>query len=289
MRIKRWVVIPLVLGVMITSLAVVSADQSSGNEPRGFSGTVSSHDEAAGILVLAVRDGGEPEASLITIEVASEVIKIPAQSSAAGVAGTLTEGAKVAVLAHQVEGEDQWIAESLVVKPVKPTAPPVVGAVVSKTTDDDGNTVLTITKRDGTTKEILLPAGADAPAEGELVAAFARSDDKENSRPVLTGLVKADEVRQRLIGHLADVASRLDLPEQAKSRLTEDLATTLGDFVDQHVSILDGIKGRAPAAAQLGLDTALGKAQEARNVAINKAAEAREKAGPPEDRGRPSR
>ena len=289
MKMKRWLAIPLTLGLMITSLAMVSASEGHGDEPQGFSGTVSTYDEASGVLVLAIRNAGQPEPTLITIEVASEVIKIPGESSETGVAGTFTEGAKVAVLAHQVEGEDQWIADSLVVKPIKPAAPPVVGAVVSKTTDADGNTVLTITNKDGVLKEILLPDGVDAPAEGELVAAFARADNKEKGRPVLTGLVKADEVRQRLIGHLDEVASKVDLPEAARARLTEDLATTLGSFVDKHVSILEGIRAKAPAAAQLGLDKALGKAQEARATAKDKAADAREKAGPPEGRGRQSK
>jgi hypothetical protein len=288
MKAKRWIAISMALGLMLTSLAMVSAQSAEVDDAEGFSGTVSSYDEATGILVIDLQGGSETEPAQITFEVAPEVIRIPGETSAAEVAGTLEVGARVAVLAHQVEGEDRLVADILVVKPVRPIAPPVVGAVVGRSTDAEGNTVLTIATRNGTTKEITLPAGVGAPRDGDLVAAFARPDDERGGRPVLTGLAKADDVRARLLGHLAVVAANVDLPEQARARLTDSLANSLEGFVNTHVSILEEIRTRVPATAQGRIDAALSRAQNAREEARSRASEARENAGPPEGRGRPT-
>ena len=283
MNIKRWISVPLALSLMLFSFGVASAQEDAEVERTGFAGTVVSYDAGTGILVLSVLAEGETASSEITISVASDVIKIPGDS------GVLEEGAKVVVLAHQPEGEDQWVADSLVVKPVKPISPPIVGAVVSRETDAQGIRFLTIMRRDGTTKTIQLRAGDVAPEEGELVTAFAGppDDDDRGGRPVLTGLMKADDVRARLNKHLADSAGNPDLPEQARSRLVDDLATTLGAFVSRQVTLLENIKARAPAAAQQGLDTALANARRGRDQAQANAAVAREKAGPPQGRGQP--
>ncbi len=279
---KKWISLPLALSLMVFSFGVASAQEDAEVERIGFVGTVASYDAGTGILVLTVQDDDETVSSEITISVALDVIKIPGES------GVLEQGAKVTVLAYQPEGEDQWIADSLVVKPVKPTAPPVVGAVVGKETDANGVTILSIMRRDGTTKTIQLRAGDVAPADGELVTAFAGppEDDDQGGRPVLTGLMKAEEVRARLNKHLTETADNPDLPAQARSRLVDDLATTLDAFTANHVTVLEAIKIRAPAAAQRGLDSALENAQSGRNQAQANSTAARDKAGPPDDRGR---
>ncbi len=286
MNIKRWISVPLALSLMLFSFGVASAQEDAEVERTGFAGTVVSYDAGTGILVLSVLAEDETASSEITISVDSEVIKFPGKPAVTEV--VLEEGAKVTVLAHP-EGEDQWVADSLVLKPVSPTSPPIVGAVISKATDAQGIRILTIMRRDGTTKTIQLGADDVAPEKGVLVTAFAGppDDDDQGGRPLLTGLMKADDVRARLNKHLADSAGNPDLPAQARSRLVDDLATILDGFVSRQVTLLEGIKARAPAAAQQGLDNALANARRGRDQAQANSAAAREKAGPPEDRGRP--
>ena len=79
--------------------------------------------------------------------------------TSATLALALDEGVpEVAVLADS-NGE----ARQLIIKPGKPIAPPVTGAVISKESDEDGTTTLTITRKDGTTMMIRLGSGVSLP------------------------------------------------------------------------------------------------------------------------------
>ena len=123
---------------------------------------------------------------------------------------------------------------------------------------------------------------------GELVTAFAPvTDGADDDVAVAKGLVKAEEVRQRLdrfAARLIDDAN--DTPR--KGRLLNDLADALEGFSSQRQATLEAVLARVPAAAQQGLQNALARANRGRADAQIKAAEARAKAGPPEGRGRPS-
>ena len=176
-------------------------------------------------------------------------------------------------------------ARKILVKPTKPTTPPVTGAVVSV---QDGT--LTIMRPDGTTKIVQLGREAGTPEVGEVVTAFAGPSSTDGP-PVAKGLVKASEVRQRLEGFLQDLATGSDdLPEAASGRRAQrvvDIAAILEGHADKHVKILEKLSQKnLPAKAAEGMRKALENAQRGRSQAKLKASAARIKAGPPEERGR---
>ncbi|MFQ5860635.1 MAG: fibronectin type III domain-containing protein [Dehalococcoidia bacterium] len=242
---------------------------------RAFVGVVDG--DPNGSVTLIQQGTGE----LVTIMLDGHEVKTPGGPRA----DAFTDGARVVVQARQVNG--LWEAVKVVVKPKKPPFP-LVGAVVSV---DDG--IVTIMRRNGTTKTVQLPPGVDAPGTGALVTAFAGpsagEDGEEDGEapPVVTGLMRADEVRERLGRHLGQLADDPDLPGQARGRLVADLATTLDNFSAQHIVLLETVRGKAPAAAHKGLNNALANAHRGRDAALATAAEARAKAGPHGDDGGP--
>jgi hypothetical protein len=205
------------------------------------------------------------------------------------VAGSFTAGARVVILARR-DG-DEWTAMWVLVKPAGPRAQPVTGAVVSV---EDG--VLTIMRRDGTTKSIKLGRGIVAPEVGEVVTGFAGSADDGDSPdsegpPVTKGLVKAAKVRERLERFLQNLTTEDgSLPEEAaghRAQLVDDVAVILENHADQRVDILEKLNRRnLPAQAAEGMRRALERNEDDRGQARSRAAEARTKAGPPPGRGR---
>ncbi len=158
----------------------------------------------------------------------------------------------------------------------------------------DGN-VITILRPDGTSKTIELPAGAQAPEEGEIVTAFVPEDEDGGGRPASTGLVRAEEVSQRLSRHLDEQLEDREapeLPEQAQHALDDRIARLAG-LLEQHsarnVEALDRVLAlpNLPAAARAGLDRARGTAERGAEAAQSHAKSARERADLPEDAGRP--
>ena len=286
MKVKLWAGVLLAVSLILSSIGVAFAQDGQEGTRRGFVGTVSSYEGTT--LVIEGRDDDTATSTPITITgVTEDKVKYHGQPAVTEVAGTLEPGAKVVVLAQLTEDGD-WEAIQVVVKPVEPTAPPVIGAVASI----DENGVLTITRRDGSTKTVQLGRGAVPPEVGELVTAFAGrpsvdGEEDGDGPPVATGLVRAAEVRQRLNFHLQQAADDPELPVQTRARLVVHLATTLDSFSGQHINVLEAVRTKAPAAAQHGIDTALANAQRGREQAQANAEEARAKAGPPADRGRP--
>ena len=214
--------------------------------------------------------------------------------------GALVDGAKVAVLVEfQLEGggpELVRVARKIVVKP-KPQLP-VVGAVSSVETNEEGIRILTILRFDGTTKKVQLSRGVDSPENGELVTVFpgrgrgargSREGDNGNP-PVAKGLVKAAKVRERLEGFLQDLtAENSEVPALGGdiAQLVADVAAILEVHVDKHVKLLEKLsRKKRPEQVEKALLKALEKAQRGRSQAKQKASEARTKAGPPAGRGR---
>ena len=285
---KMWMSVITAVILTLSVFGVAFAQESKdGDTLQGYVGTVVSYNTTTNALIVALKDSTSTEI-MVTI---SEATKIEAPGSGAEsgeitpatLALVIEEGVtEVAVLAAS-NGE----ARQLIIKPGKPLAPPVTGAVISRESDEDGTTTLTITRKDGTTMMIRLGSGVSLPDVGELVTAFVSvTDGEDDDVAVVKGLVKAEEVRQRLdrfAARLIDDSN--DTP--GKGRLLNDLADALERFSSQRQATLEAIIARAPAAAQRGLQNALDRATRGRADAQNKAVEARAKAGPPEGRGRP--
>lgn len=262
----------------VTSLDLTASvgEGSEKNKRKAFVGVVEGEPDATAVTL--IQKGTEEP---ITIVLGTHELRTPGGK----VAGSFTDGANVVVLASQ-DGA-QWVAMWVLVKPTKPTAPPVTGAVVSV---QDG--VLTIMRPDGTTKTVQLGRGAASLEVGEVVTAFAGPSSTDGP-PVAKGLVKASQVRQRLEGFLQDLTTGSgDLPEAASRRRAQrvaDIAATLEGHTDKHVKLLEKLsQENLPVQAVAGMRKALENAQRGRNRAEANAAAARAKAGPPAERGQGS-
>ncbi|MBI4329052.1 MAG: hypothetical protein HY685_04205 [Chloroflexi bacterium] len=274
---KRWLSILLALGLMGTGLGVAYAQgEEEGARRAGLVGIVSSYNAVTGALGLDVKGGPKEACSAITVTGDTKV-KTPGESAATAVAGTLEAGAKVAVLVERLP-DGSCTAIQVVVKPVAPTSPAVIGTVVSVE-----NGLLTITRPDGTTKTIQLPPGVTPPAVGEVVTAFARPPrgGERGAPPTLTGLVRAEEVHQRLRAFLQTLASEQStLPEKAAQALDRRL-THIAALLDNHLSHRLAILQQAsekkdlPAQARAGIQKAIEKAHQDRDEAQGKAPEGR--------------
>lgn len=169
------------------------------------------------------------------------------------------------------------------VKPVRPTVEAVTGAVISR----DGN-VITIQLPNGETKELTIGQGQQPPEVGEAVTAFANRANPNGGRPEVTGIEKADQVRQRLEGFLEDVSeNRPDLPpavQHARTRIADRLTTLLEDHGHRHVELLQRVmdSDRVPDAAKQRIETAIGKANAGIDSAQEKIEQARDRLGLPE-------
>ena len=281
-------------------------DGEEGKQPgdrKGYVGTFSPGDGFFTVttkreeVVIRIPDGGlEP------------ITRIPGQAAPTVEAGGstadgLVDGAEVAVLVEFLLGEGGTdlvlVARQIMVKPNP--EPPVVGAVVSVDTDQEGVRTLTIIRPNGTTKEVRLGGNVDSPGIGDVVTAFPgrgsrgreREEGDDGEPPTATGLVLAEQVLQRLEGFLDDLtAGDSNLPPQAverRARQVAQVATILESHASEHLNILEKIsqKPDLPPQAILGMLNQLTKAKGGRDRANAKAKEARDKAGPPPGRGRP--
>jgi hypothetical protein len=239
------------------------------------------------IVSLAVDENGQGQMTVLTAEGEEYVIslsadydlKIPGQEAVTAVAGTFEVGAQVAVLAALTE-DGSLDAVQVLVKPVAPIAPPVTGAVVRA----EGG-VLTIMRPDGTTKTVQLPAGVGAPALGDLVTTFASDGEEGEEDPArVTGLVRAEEVRNRLSGFIQDASGTEDEGEEEDLEEREqelaDLIQLRDSYAAKHLEVLQGLLDRQdmPEAAKQGLMTAFENAQRGRETALQNAQAALERA-----------
>ena len=251
----------------------------AGKRRRAFVGVV---DVEPGATVTLIR---KATAERVTVRLDSYKLRTPGGP----VAGSFTAGAKVVILARR-DG-DEWTALWVLVKPTGPRAQPVTGAVVGV---EDG--VLTIMRRDGTTKSIKLGRGVAPPEVGEVVTGFAgpagdgEAQDAEGP-PVTKGLVKAAKVRERLERFLRNLTTEDgSMPEEAdghRAQLVDDVALILENHADQRVDILEKlIRRNLPPRAVEGMRRALEGNEGDRGQARSRAAAARTTAGPPPGRGR---
>ena len=207
-------------------------------------------------------------------------------------AGSPEEGDRVAVLVEFVEdgGELVQVARQVIVKPT-PQAP-IVGAVVTIATDENGIRTLTIMRPNGTTKEVQLGPEGRAPEVGELITAFpgrGRNNDGTDAQdgpPVVRGLVRAAEVRQRLEGFLNDLTRGAgEPPPEVAARRAQrvaDLAARLEAHAAKHVEVIQRVSQNRnlPPQAVAGMRNGLERAQAGRALAKTRATEARARGGP---------
>ena len=183
-------------------------------------------------------------------------------------AGTFEDGARVVILARRV-GED-WVAIRVLVKPVKKPHP-LLGVVVGI----EGSQT-TILRHNGKTETVELPPGTELPQEGDLITIFSGPSSKAK------GLVRAEEVRQRLQNHLGeatgddgDEADGQDL--QAQSKRFEKLSQLLENHQNRHVERLESALARAPEKAQAAIQRAKDKATNGQQRAHDAIEKARDK------------
>ncbi len=204
----------------------------------------------------------------------------------------LADGDRVAVLVEFEEGHDGLVAVvvQVMVKPNKPQ-PHTLGAVVSITTDENGVRTVSIIRKNGKVKEFQLGPDAETPEVGDLVTAFQGRGNSANGRPVATGIVRADSVRQRLEGFLDDLTGEdSGLPSQALENRADrvaDIAALLENHAANNVAILRQLSQNEnlPPQALAGMRNGLAKAQSGFDKAMAKSKEARSKAASPSDRG----
>ncbi|MCH8892975.1 MAG: carboxypeptidase regulatory-like domain-containing protein [Chloroflexi bacterium] len=255
--------------------------------------------------------GASTEAFIVTTKKGDIEIQVPDQNL-----GSITrkpgrpqgfpvDGDRVAVLVEFVDqgpGELVKIARQVIVKPTP--KPPIIGAVVSITTDENGVRTLSIMRPDGSTKVVRLGSKGEPPEVGDLVTAFQGrggddDGDEEDGPPVIRGLVRAQEVRQRLEGFLEDLTRETrgvpaDVAERRAQRVA-DLAEKLEAHAAKHARIIERASQNAklPPQAVAGMLNGLERAENGRaqakaraTEARTKAADARANAGPPTILGR---
>jgi hypothetical protein len=288
--IKSLAAIGISTGIALTAVAGASAQEAPEADEairKGYAGVVESYDGSSLIIKVKRIDASSP-ALMITDDTE---IKTPGPER---IAGTLEEGARVGVLA--IEREDgTWEALQILVKPLAPSVEAVSGAVVSR----DGN-ILTIEMPNGEIKEIELGSDQDAPEPGDVVTAFAKKAERADGRPQVTGLEKADKVRERLQGFLEQVSE--DRPEspaavaEARLAIAERMSDLLERHTQRHAELLQRVvdNDRMPEAARERVRTALENARthietsrERIDAAQNRIQDVRERLGLPE-RERPT-
>jgi len=253
----------IALGVLASSVAatpaqvpvpvVVSEVEEVEALRQGFVGTVSELDDSS--VTIEARD---EEVGTVTFIIAeSTEVRTPGAES---VQGTFEQGASVAILAEET-AENEWTAVQILVQPTGPSIRPVSGAVVSKE-----NGVLTIALPDGTTREITLGPEAEIPEDGEIVTAIV---DERGEKPTVTGVAKADEVRQRLERFITDEEARSDQDETARLDVIARLAGLLEPHATRNVEILERVldNDKIPEAARTRITSAFERANTARENA----------------------
>jgi hypothetical protein len=247
--------------------------QATGNEPKrrafvgklgatrtpateGASGTFVETSFIDSISVTLQTSGGE-ETKVISLPgdrlevsadgtVDSEFVRTPGGPRA----GTLTDGAQVVVLTEETEGgglEAVWV----LVKPIKPNVP-VNGVVV----EVDGDEV-TVETSNGEKKTVTLPEHARGVGPGEVITVFQDNSGKAK------GLVRAQEVKNRLKKFLDDAEEDVDEPEEDEegqgnkhdkaAAHAERIANFLTRFNERQTRLLDRVIGGAPDSVKAKL------------------------------------
>ena len=155
------------------------------------------------------------------------------------------------------------------------------------------NGELTPSLPNGKIKVVKVSADSGDLELGEVVTVFSQPADADGETAVeATGLVRASKVRQRLEKFLKDVnESEGELPEKARkarSKRVANIARALEGHSAKHVAILQAHLERPdlPPQARVAIGRALVNSKLGRDKSLKIAARAREKAGPPEGRGK---
>jgi VCBS repeat-containing protein len=192
----------------------------------------------------------------------------------------------IVVLAERV-GEE-WVAVQILVKPDKAKGPKI-GTVIEA--DEEGGQITIMTPK-GKKHVVSLPEGEEPPGEGDVITVFEDPDDEDETEgggPVKAkGLVNASQVRQRLEQHLAGLTEGDgEIPDE-DAQLIDELAELLVNHPGRHLGMLKKIGEQdLPASTQEIINAALDETNNANQEAQATAAQAKEKAGPPEGRGKP--
>jgi hypothetical protein len=187
-------------------------------------------------------------------------IKTPGAPSQANVAGTLTVGARVAVLGER-QADGSWKAVQILVKPTSPVASPVTGSVASIE-----NGVLTVVLPNGKTKTIEIGSDVTAPEQGEIVTVFAQGASASDRPPKATGLVRAAGVHDRLKKSVDDIEANTGQSPAVKKHRNE-IAARVADLLERHaehrVQILHALQSREglPGKARTGISRAFENAE----------------------------
>ena len=224
-------------------------------------------------------------------------------------AGTLADGANVAVLVEFVSDGGEGVvreARKIVVKPTP--AKPFNGAVESVDTNDEGVSTVTIVSADGTTEEVELDPEAGVPAVGEVVVGFRgrghggrarRSGEVDyDGHPRVRGLVRAQQVHERLRAFLENLGSNGQELSDEQAERRDGRIEKLGEILEKHaarnVVIIERLSNRenlppqAAVAVAKGLDKAKANRERAR-ANRERAEAARDEAKAARDEARPAR
>ncbi|MEE8519214.1 MAG: hypothetical protein V3S98_08835 [Dehalococcoidia bacterium] len=280
MKSIKWLVPLLVLVSMMLVVTSVSAQENGDEEEDSRDGIVGEvisaeiDEDGSGTVVVLTAEGEEVAVELSAGEYD---LKTPGSTD-----GSIEEGDQVALLV------EDGSAVQVLVKPDRPLNPPVTGSVVSIV-----DRVLTILKPNGTTQIVQLGPKDDPPALGDLVTTFiddaSDTDDASGGPSVSRGLVRADEVRERLNRfideELNDASGTDDEGGQGRAKRIEKLAGLLETHASKHVDVLSGLLEREdlPAQGKAGIAKALANAQGHRADALQRASNARSRAGRPAD------
>ena len=162
-------------------------------------------------------------------------------------AGTFGEGARVVIRATRIGG--QWVAESVLVKPVRPNVP-VIGVVIGL-----DETTMTVMTQNGLAHTFELADDADRPSKGEVLTVFQGISSKAK------GLVRTEEVGRRLRAFL----------ESAKNSESDFEADYLSELLEVHdarsIKIIDDVLPQAPDDAKVDISNAREKIRGATHAA----------------------
>jgi len=149
-------------------------------------------------------------------------------------AGTFKVGVRAVILGKPVNGN--WVALSVLVKPLKP-ATPVTGVITSI---KEG--VVTLISPDGTAQTLTLPSNVNKVATGDLVTAF---PDASGS---VRGLVKAAQLRERLTQFLVNIeaSENKNLEDDFQAKHADHLIKILDQQISRQEEIIANVLRRAP-------------------------------------------
>lgn len=281
----------LFMGLLAISLLLVPGLAHAQSAPnadaegrlRGFEGEVVN---GAGVLgdegELTIKDPRTGEERVIHLTSSNGQptfsIKTPGNSELSDIPSSVKPGAGVAVLARQVGG--QWMAVEVLVKPEEPTAPPRIGVVMASNSEEGTVTILTSS---GIARTLQLAEGTLAPADGDLVIAFAEPNYGANASAGLervTGLTRASEVRDRLESHLESVTSDQNVLNGAEPAVKANHAQSLTELLDRqttrHFERLEKALGHTTIGNQRSVIGALVKTGNARQLGRGRAAQLRD-------------